>query len=252
MNKHPNTITIFTDGSSLGNPGPGGWGALIIMPDSQVYELGGRDSSTTNNRMELTAAIEALLKLKAIEASFEAIEIHTDSTYVKNGISSWVYTWERNNWITSTKESVQNQDLWQTLLELARYHHNQGKIAWEKVKGHDGILGNERVDRIATEFAASGTFQLFTGGLPEYESIIGGHVFSKDATSKPKKAKSKKTQKQAYSYVSFVDGQIFYDATWAECEKRVKGVAGAKYKKAMDAKDEMHITKEFTEEYVNS
>lgn len=246
-------IIILTDGSSLGNPGPGGWGAIIVMPDHQVFEIGGKDTMTTNNRMELTAAIEALLKLKAIEAQFDSIEIHTDSTYLKNGISSWVYTWEKNNWMTSTKESVQNQDLWQALIELARHHRNQGKIEWEKVKGHDGVLGNERADEIATGFSENGEFQLFTGGLEKYESLLGGSLFHKGTASKKTKSKPKsKSTKQAYSYVSCIDGTIFYDATWAECEKRVKGTKGAKYKKAMDVKDEKTITKEFTEQYVNS
>lgn len=246
-------IIIFTDGSSLGNPGPGGWGAVIVMPDQQVFEIGGKDTLTTNNRMELTAAIESLLKLKEMEPRlyFDSIEIHTDSTYLKNGISSWVYTWEKNNWMTSTKESVLNQDLWQALIELARHHHNFGKVLWEKIKGHDGFVGNERADSIATEFAERGDAELFTGGLVQYEEFLGGKIFEqkidgkKKSLSKSKSSKAKGKKTQAYSYVSCIDGRVFYDATWAECEKRVKGVAGAKYKKAMTKKEEGEISNEF-------
>ena len=244
-------IIIFTDGSSLGNPGVGGWGAVIVMPDDQVFEIGGRETLTTNNRMELTAAIEALLKLRDFEPNFDSIEIHTDSTYLKNGISSWVYTWEKNNWITSAKEPVQNQDLWQTLIEIARHHRNHGKIFWEKVKGHDGVHGNERADHIATSFAEQGGAQLFTGGLDKYEALMGGQLFGKMTTKNKKtatKSKSSKSKKQAYSYVSCIDGVIFYDATWAECSKRVKGVAGVKYKKATSEKEEKEIANEFTQE----
>lgn len=239
-------ITIFTDGSSLGNPGRGGWGAFLVLPIDTVVELGGYESDTTNNRMELTAAIESLIFLKRTQAIFDQVEIHTDSAYVLNGISTWVYGWERNGWITSTKDPVLNRDLWQILLELVRFHQNNGRVVFKKVKGHSGMYGNERVDVIATGFAEHLKFDLYEGSLIEYIKLIGGNIFESGEVEKKKsKSKSKKSSKPAYSYVSLVDGKIYYDATWAECERRVKGVPGAKYKKAMDKKEEALIKAEF-------
>lgn len=239
-------ITIFTDGSSLGNPGRGGWAAAIIFSSEKVVELGGHELETTNNRMELTAAIESLISLKRADTIFDQVEIHTDSAYVLNGITTWVYGWERNGWITSTKDPVLNRDLWQTLLELVRFHQNNGKIIFKKVKGHSGMYGNERVDLIATEFAEHMSFDLYEGTMSEYEKLIGGNLFDGGGSEK-KKTKSKKSTKPAYSYVSCINGKVYYDATWAECERRVKGVAGAKYKKAMDKKEEAKIEAEFVQ-----
>ena len=249
-------IIIYTDGSALGNPGRGGWGAVIVLPDnhreskveskkSKVVELGGYESSSTNNRMELTAVIESLIFLEKGDYMFNEIEIHSDSSYVLNGITSWVHSWERNGWITSTKDPVLNRDLWMILLELVRYHQNSGKVLFKKVKGHSGVPGNERTDAIATGFSENQKFELYTGTLAHYETILGGELSHTGSTTKAKgKTKSKKSSKPGYSYVSLIDGKIHIDATWAECEKRVKGVKGAKYQKAMDKKDEAEIIHE--------
>lgn len=139
MNKF---IEIFTDGACRGNPGPGGWGALLRY-GGREKELSGAAAQTTNNRMELTAAI------KALEAVTEPcrISLTTDSNYVKNGIMQWIGGWKRRGWRTASKSPVKNQDLWQRLDELALRH----EIEWRWVKGHSGHAENERVDALANE-----------------------------------------------------------------------------------------------------
>ena len=134
------TVEIFTDGACRGNPGPGGWGALLRFGNVEKELLGG-EPDTTNNRMELLAVIKALEAL-----SRECIvEVTTDSKYVKQGISEWIHNWKRNGWKTANKKPVKNSDLWQRLDELARGH----EIIWHWVRGHSGHAENERVDQLA-------------------------------------------------------------------------------------------------------
>ncbi|MET0179583.1 MAG: ribonuclease HI [Novosphingobium sp.] len=137
-------VEIFTDGACKGNPGPGGWGALLRLGPHEK-ELSGSEPSTTNNRMELTAAIRAL------EALSEpcAVTLHSDSKYVLDGISKWVGGWQRTGWKTASKQPVKNADLWRALLAAAKPH----RVAWVWVKGHDGHPENERVDQLASAAA---------------------------------------------------------------------------------------------------
>jgi len=140
-------IEAFTDGACKGNPGPGGWGVVLRM-GSHEKELSGHDPQTTNNRMELTAVIQALDALK--EPCHVAL--HTDSRYVIDGITKWIFGWQKNGWINSQKKPVLNADLWQQLLESRRRH----RIDWIWVKGHDGHPENERADRLASDAALAG------------------------------------------------------------------------------------------------
>jgi ribonuclease HI len=242
------SITVFTDGSSRGNPGPGGWGAIVIAKlgktgEAKVIELGGRDDHTTNNRMELMAAIESLRMIR--ERKLEGdIEIHSDSAYVLNGITKWVYGWERNDWQTKEKQSVLNQDLWAALLELERVLKLKQDIKWTKVEGHSGLRGNERVDEIATEFADKKFVLLFSGSEKDYIKLLGADMFHVGETAVKKKSKSKSSSAKAFSYVSLVGGVIYVDATWAECEKRVKGKK-ARFKKALSKENEAAIIADF-------
>jgi len=137
-------FTIYTDGSSRGNPGPGGW-AAILLQDGEVKELGGREDHTTNNRMELKAAIEGL---KAVPAGSK-VSLVADSEYVVKGITLWIKGWIAKNWRTAAKKPVLNQDLWQELLAAS----NGKNIDWKVVLGHSGVEYNERADIIATSFA---------------------------------------------------------------------------------------------------
>jgi ribonuclease HI len=137
-------FTIYTDGSSRGNPGPGGWAAILIS-GKEVKELGGREEHTTNNRMELKAAIEGL---KAVPVGSKIL-LRADSKYVVKGITIWIRSWLAKNWLTVAKKPVLNQDLWQELLKAT-----EGKdIKWKVIPGHAGIKYNERADIIATSFA---------------------------------------------------------------------------------------------------
>ncbi len=133
-------VEIFTDGACKGNPGPGGWGAVLRWGET-VKELWGGAYDTTNNRMELTAVIEALRALKRPVR----VRLHTDSTYVHQGISKWIHGWKKNGWKTSAKDPVKNVDLWQEL-DLERRRH---EVEWRWVKGHAGHDGNERADELA-------------------------------------------------------------------------------------------------------
>ncbi|WOX05381.1 ribonuclease HI [Microbulbifer pacificus] len=133
-------VTIYTDGACRGNPGPGGWGALL-MSGSAEKELCGGEALTTNNRMELLAAIKAL---SALNQRCE-VDLHTDSQYVRQGITGWINNWKRNGWKTANKKPVKNADLWQEL-DAAIGHH---EVRWHWVKGHAGDPGNERADALA-------------------------------------------------------------------------------------------------------
>ncbi len=137
-------VHIYTDGACLGNPGPGGWAALL-RSNGHEKELTGAASKTTNNRMEMRAAINALNALKRPCI----VTIHTDSQYLRQGITQWVRNWQRNGWKTANKKPVKNKDLWQALLKAIEPH----EVRWEWVKGHAGHEENERVDALATEAA---------------------------------------------------------------------------------------------------
>ena len=134
------TVEAFTDGACRGNPGPGGWGAILRYQDREK-ELHGGERETTNNRMELTAAIEAL---KALNESCR-VDVYTDSVYVRDGITRWLARWEARGWRTAAKKPVKNQDLWMELADLVEKHD----VRWHWVKGHAGHPGNERADELA-------------------------------------------------------------------------------------------------------
>ena len=134
-------VVIHTDGACKGNPGPGGWGALIEH-DGRIVELSGGEQATTNNRMEMTAVIRAL---EALDGGTADVDLYTDSQYVKNGIETWIHGWKRNGWKTADRKPVKNADLWLALDAAAARH----KVRWHWVRGHDNHAGNERADALA-------------------------------------------------------------------------------------------------------
>lgn len=136
------TIYIYSDGACKGNPGPGGWGALLVT-DGHRKEICGGEANTTNNRMEMTAVIRALESLKRPST----VEVHTDSQYVQKGISEWMTGWKRRNWRTADGKPVKNQDLWLQLDALSQLH----RIEWKWVRGHNGHPENERADELANQ-----------------------------------------------------------------------------------------------------
>ena len=145
MSDHPRKqVEIFTDGACKGNPGPGGWGAILRMGKHEK-ELSGSDPATTNNRMEMMGAISALNAL--IEPC--DVTLHTDSRYVIDGITKWVHGWKKKGWINASRQPVRNSDLWHDLIEAAQPH----SVKWVWVKGHDGHPENERADKLASDAA---------------------------------------------------------------------------------------------------
>lgn len=237
-------IIVFTDGSSRGNPGPGGWGALIIAGD-KVFEIGGHGDRTTNNRMEMNAALQALLTIEERKLPGN-IEVHTDSAYVLQGVTGWMYGWEKNGWKTKTGEPVLNQDIWKDIGAVMARLKSKRAVDFIKVSGHSGLRGNERVDEIATLSADKERVLFFVGALDQYEQLLGGSVFSGGGEKKKPAGKSgSKSTKTAYSYVSVIAGDVIVHKSWAQCEARVKGKP-AKFKKVFSADEERALVKEWS------
>ncbi|MFA5841479.1 MAG: ribonuclease HI [Candidatus Paceibacterota bacterium] len=236
-------VIIFADGSSIGNPGKGGWG-VVIAHDDEVVELGGGEKHTTNNRMELTAAINALEFSSKLKTNNLKILIHTDSRYVIHGITKWIHVWEKKNWIGTNKKEVLNKDLWVKLGKLAK----DKNIEWKHVRGHVGIAGNERADFLATMCAKEQKWKkekFFVGPLSKYPFDVLNTKVDAEKSAAREKTKSRKSSSgvKAYSYLSLVSGKLMRHKTWAECEKRVRGVSGARFKKSTSVGDEKEIIK---------
>ena len=172
MNSDSIAIEAATDGACSGNPGPGGWGGLIIFEDNSELEIGGSEQNTTNNRMELTAAIKTLEKLKTYKLK-ENFKLRTDSKYVIEGYTKWIINWKKNGWKTSSGKPVQNLDLWQKIDQL-----RINGLIMEYVKGHSGDKQNDRVDKIATNYSKGIALK---SNLKESESSI--EFFEKNAPS---------------------------------------------------------------------
>lgn len=225
---------IFTDGASSGNPGPGGWGAIILFPDKKIQEIGGHEPDTTNNRMEMKAAICSLQK-----SSSDETVIFTDSTYLIQGITQWIFGWKKRGWKTAEGKPVLNQDLWQELDQAVAGR----KVRWQYVPGHAGVKLNERADEIAVSFSKGIPVSLMNGSLEESDFEWKDFEVSGEAKPRAKKKSSKKGK--PYSYLSKVGGTVAIHKTWAECQARVRGVSNARFKKAMSLEEENAIRKEW-------
>jgi ribonuclease HI len=234
----PSRIIVFTDGAAKGNPGPGGWGAIVVTPDQHVTELGAGSPHTTNNRMELSGAIAAL---QHVANQPGPVAIYTDSTYLIRGITQWVWNWRRRGWKTAEGSDVLNRELWEQLSTLVGARA-RGDVNWHWVRGHVGTPGNERADQISVAFALQQSADLYVGPLEGYALPI---LQLPDDTTLPKRTAGSvsiaKSNVAAYSYVSVVGGIPMRHTTWAECERRVKGQPGARFKKATSAADESAI-----------
>ncbi|MGM0482348.1 MAG: ribonuclease HI [Patescibacteria group bacterium] len=241
-NNEQREVTVFTDGSSRGNPGPGGWGAVIIfLPESEnekyVVELGGGERNTTNNRMELKAVIEAIKYIleNLSKDRDHRITVYTDSGYLIKGITGWIRSWERNGWIKKGGSAVKNEDLWKELGKLSK----QINATWKHVRGHAGVAGNERADEIACRFADGEDFPLRKCAYSEYDKDILSLEQNNDKSLS--KEKKKTFSRKPYSYVSEVRGKVASHGTWGECKKRVEGVSGARFKKAYSPDEEKNL-----------
>ncbi len=237
------TLTMYTDGASRGNPGLGGWGAVILV-DGYAMEVAGASKKATNNQMELEAVISVLSDSGA-KAHKGPIVVYSDSAYVVNGLTSWVYGWEKKGWITTAKTPVENKAMWQKALVLLKEYGK--RLSIEKVKGHAGDLYNERCDELAVAAALGKKEKHFQGTQKDYDAFL----IEIGTTTKTKKEsfgklKTRKATGPAYSYVSLVGGKVYADKTWAQCEARVKGKKGAKYQKVFSKAEETSLVQDYT------
>ena len=248
------SVLIFTDGACTGNPGPGGWASIVHLPGGAIHELGGGVKETTNNRMEMAAAIRALAMLELAEKT--TIILYTDSTYLIRGITQWIWGWRSKGWKSASGADVANRDLWEELLrQVTRL--KPSTIDWKYVKGHAGYPGNERCDEIAVSFAKSKPEQLYVGpldgyfvdlnDLPEAQPLPEKSASSTKGSGSGKSTggggggyKSSSSSGGPATYLSYFNGQVKRHHTWSDCEKLVKG-RNAKFKKAKSALEEREI-----------
>ncbi|MFM2309016.1 MAG: ribonuclease [Chloroflexota bacterium] len=202
-----NPIDIITDGACSGNPGRGGW-ATIIIDGQTTQEFSGSASDTTNNRMELTAALVGLQKT----SRDHEIHIHTDSQYLINGITKWVKGWQKNGWKTRTGDAVENKDLWEALIA-----HTHPGVHWHHVKGHAGHTHNERANDLAQRQAGS--------------RAAGGSTTPAPSAQRTRVPVRGAEDGRFPCYVSLVTGVLERHTTWDDCKAATHGVSGAKFKK---------------------
>ncbi len=166
---------LYTDGSSLGNPGPGGCAFLFVF-DNKVFESGASENKTTNNRMEMLAVIKGVQFVYQNISKLKSLVIKSDSEYVIKGVTLWIHSWKKNNWKTSTKKEVLNRDLWEELdLEISKIKSSGVLVTFEHVRGHSGVALNERVDQIANTFASGKILDLFNDvEISEYPYLKDG------------------------------------------------------------------------------
>lgn len=237
MSSEPRFV-IYSDGACSGNPGPGGWGSIVAnIKDGWVRELGGHEPRTTNNRMELIGSLEAL---RVCGDETGDVVVLTDSVYVIRGITQWVWGWQKRGWKTAEGADVLNQDVWQDLMSAVGYRKKFGKIEWRYVRGHMGTKGNERVDRIAVAFSKREYVELYDSELSTYSFDV--EVLPPEQEIPEMKGTAGPKAKPV-AYLSIIGGVAQRHSSWAECERRVKGQSGAKFKKAMSEEEVADILK---------
>ncbi len=234
------TIFIYCDGACSGNPGPGGWAAVIIFPEGRVLELGGGERPSTNNRMEMLGAIAAL---SAVQDRPEPVKLYTDSGLLINGITGWIHGWTRKDWVTAGGKPVVNRDLWERLDSLARAR--KGRLAWGHVKGHAGHEINERCDVIAVAFSKGVKPALYEGPAVGcgYSLLEPGAGHLHKPAPRGKASFSRPKPKAGGYYISLVEGRLERHAAWPQCQGRVSGVSGARFKKVASAEEEREVLK---------
>jgi len=243
-------ILVYADGACKNNPGSGGWGSVVIhLSEHTVTELGGHEPHTTNNAMELTAAIAALDFLKNKPGTVLMI---TDSQYVISGMTQWIFNWKRNNWINSQGVTIVNISLWKELDALVNERRAYGLVKWQHTFGHQGVSGNEQADQIASAYAQKKPFDLYKGPLAPYpvqgvlkwqEEIdkAAQNVKNNKKNTPSKQLSQQKSQQKVFCYLSLINGVPMRHLTWPECNARVKGQPYAKFKKAHSALEEAEI-----------
>lgn len=235
---HTLVIVIFTDGACSGNPGPGGWACVIALPEGRVFELAGRADATTNNRMEMTAVISGL---RAVRENAGPVLVNTDSAYIVDGITKWIVGWKRRGWTTAANEPVKNEDLWRELDALTSAR-GKGGVEWRWVRGHDGHDANERCDELAVALTHRKHISLYAGPLLGYPH---GSLLPSAPQARPERPRGPKprTQGGPVSYLSLLEGRLERHDTWKECEARVKGRSGVKFKKVRSQDEARSVLK---------
>ena len=233
-------IVCYCDGACTGNPGPGGWGAIVLTPDGVVRELGGAAEHTTNNRMELSGAIHALNLVRTLKTT--PVRVYTDSKYVIQGIMEWVLGWKRRGWIKVDGTAVVNKDLWLELDRLVGARRETGPATFLHVRGHSGVPGNERCDRISVAFANGDRPGLYRGPVGEYRvDLTPPEPEVVDEVKRSSRRDKPQVDPKKVSYLSLVDGQLKRHATWDECKLLVHGRSNAKFKKCTSANEEVTV-----------
>lgn len=228
-------ILCYSDGACTGNPGPGGWGAIVRTPDGHVRELGAGEPSTTNNRMELSGAIHALYLVRG-QASVP-VDLYTDSSYVIQGITRWVHGWRRRGWVKQDGQPVLNRDLWEELHRLVEARRKTGPAEFHYVRGHAGVPGNERCDRISVAFAKGERPRLYDGPLLAYRVDLTPPDGDTSVPERPRNAKAAPAP-GSVTYLSLVDGQLARHDSWESCKLLVHGRSNARFKKCTSAAEE--------------
>jgi ribonuclease HI len=217
-------FVLVSDGACSKNPGPGGWGLIVLSPDGRVREFGGADEATTNNRMELFGVYRGLQEVyrsQTSSADSKEVLIISDSKYVLDGAQKSVWNWIRNGWKTSAGEAVKNQDLWEKIHQGLSLLQEKGfRFEYRRVKGHAGSEANERVDQIAVRFSRGESIDLYDGPSDRY-------AVSLDPASRFEVV-----------FLSYAGGKLLRHKTWDECKAVVEGKQGVRYKKVKNRIEE--------------
>lgn len=235
----PYSRVYFTDGACSGNPGPAGWGCIVLdISRKHFLELGGFEAQSTNNRMEMQSVFEALKDFAKISSGDERALVILDSEYVRKGLVEWIPNWKKRGWKKADGGDVLNQDIWENLEAL--YRPLARKVDFKIVKGHAGIAGNERADAIAVDFSKGGKPTLHSNSWDEFD---GDWRDLGDASTVAQAKKSKKKAPKNGFYLSALGKNWLRHDTWPECASRVQGVSGAKFKKVKDDAEAHEVLK---------
>ena len=240
------SLVIYTDGACSGNPGPGGWGTIVLLPNDMVIELGAGEFSTTNNQMELTAVIEGLICINQnIKTNYvDKVFIFTDSVYVIRGITQWIFGWMRSGWKNKEGQDIANQDHWQRLHKIvSELKTKKITLDWNYIRGHQGDKGNERCDQIAVAFSKKYSIELFEGRLKSYFFDLRQFPNSEPLPEMKSKVAPDPNKKSWYIVVNGTQKLTF--TTWSQCEAAVKGRSGVKFKKVSSEEEEKKILEQW-------
>jgi ribonuclease HI len=219
-----NGFTLVSDGACSGNPGNGGWGLILVIPNGTIKEFGGSEETSTNNRMELMGyyrGLQEVYKMKDAFPDSKIVHAISDSKYVLEGAKTNLTKWAETGWKTTAGTEVKNRDLWEKILKGQQLLKDAGfRLEYELVKGHAGNEGNERADQIAVKYCKKEAVKLYDGPVSDYPIAL-----ETKAAFKP-------------VYLSFVDGVLKRHSTWDECKQVVEGKKGVKYKKVSNSLEE--------------